>query len=182
MSSDTPRTATEYRLWWAQNASVPYGYCWCGCEAKTRIAERTEPGRQWVEGEPIRFIWSHQTKSTSAAQNAEILRCFQAGEKPAFIADDHGIQIGTLDQILARGGVPKSDRSDPSRSLTPEEYRRWWAKKVPAVPYGRCWCGCGQPTEMASHTDPTKSWVKGEPIRYLGNHLNAARTAWATEE
>lgn len=121
MSSNTPRTPEEYRAWWAENAPGPYGFCWCGCGQKTKIAPHNRRDTGWVEGEPRRFLRGHQFKVGPGRQ------------------------------------APKPN------------------------PSGFCWCGCGQKTEPAQHTDPRIGWVKGEPKRYLPGHLNASRAAWATD-
>lgn len=122
MSDDVPRTSEQYRRWWFENAPVPYGYCWCGCGQKTKIAPQNRKDTGWVDGEPRRFLRGHQFKVGPGRQ------------------------------------APKPN------------------------PSGFCWCGCGQKTEPAQHTDPLIGWVKGEPKRYLPGHLNASRAAWATDE
>jgi hypothetical protein len=86
-----PQTPAEYRAWWEENTNIPYGFCWCGCNEKTKTAARTQPGRKWVESEPIRYIQGHQTKSTTATQDAEICRRYQASEKPAPISECYGL-------------------------------------------------------------------------------------------
>src|ERR671921_1978915 len=116
----TPRTTAEYRAWWSENTGVPYGLCWCGCGDRTTIATRTQADRGWVEGEPIRHVRGHQAKSTTAAQDAEICRRYQAGEKSVHIADFFGIDVGTIRRILDRNGVPLAGKDGPSRSLSPE--------------------------------------------------------------
>lgn len=40
------------------------------------------------------------------------------------------------------------------------------------IPYGYCHCGCGEKTGIARFTDRHKGWSKGEPKRYLPNHVN----------
>lgn len=122
MSDYVPRTSEQYRRWWFENAPVSYGYCWCGCGQKTKIAPQNRKDTGWVDGEPRRFLRGHQFKVGPGRQ------------------------------------APKPNLS------------------------GFCWCGCGQKTEPAQHTDPRIGWVKGEPKRYLPGHLNASRAAWATDE
>lgn len=46
--------------------------------------------------------------------------------------------------------------------------------------YGRCGCGCGQLTNLARCNDPSKGWIKGEPIRFIAGH--AARKGWLITE
>lgn len=54
-----PRNATEFRAWWAENAPVAYGFCWCGCGEKTAIASKTQRSRKTFAGEPYRYIIRH---------------------------------------------------------------------------------------------------------------------------
>jgi hypothetical protein len=42
--------------------------------------------------------------------------------------------------------------------------------KKQLVPIGFCQCGCGEETAPATHTEPRKGWVKGEPLRFLPGH------------
>lgn len=42
--------------------TVPPGYCHCGCGRKTSLAERTDPKRKLVKGQPIRFIKGHNAR------------------------------------------------------------------------------------------------------------------------
>jgi hypothetical protein len=35
---------------------------------------------------------------------------------------------------------------------------------------GLCLCGCGAPTRVATHTDRSKGWVRGEPLKYVFGH------------
>ena len=36
--------------------------------------------------------------------------------------------------------------------------------------YGFCQCGCGKKTAIPAHTDTSKGWVKGVPLRYIKGH------------
>ena len=36
--------------------------------------------------------------------------------------------------------------------------------------YGLCQCGCGAKTAVPDHTDTSKGWVKGVPLRYIKGH------------
>lgn len=35
---------------------------------------------------------------------------------------------------------------------------------------GTCQCGCGQMTTIATHTDRSKGWVKGVPLKFVRFH------------
>ena len=52
-----------------------------------------------------------------------------------------------------------------------EDYRAWWGENTD-VPYGYCWCGCGQQTNLSKWTKfrPGDNTVKGEPAKYLRGH------------
>lgn len=51
-----------------------------------------------------------------------------------------------------------------------EEYREWWREQRPDIPYGTCWCGCGQKVNLAAITNRTRLKFKGEPQRVLYEH------------
>lgn len=53
---------------------------------------------------------------------------------------------------------------------SPEEYRAWWARERPDIPYGYCWCECGQATELATRTVLVRPVFKGEPRRVISGH------------
>ena len=38
------------------------------------------------------------------------------------------------------------------------------------IPRGLCQCGCGAPVGLAKCNNPSRGWVKGEPLRYLQGH------------
>ena len=40
-----------------------------------------------------------------------------------------------------------------------------------AIPYGYCQCGCGEKTKPAPYTKASRGWVKGEPIRFIREHI-----------
>lgn len=52
---------------------------------------------------------------------------------------------------------------------TPEEHRSWWQSNT-SVPYGYCWCGCGQQTNIAPQSHTAGNRVKGEPCRLVAGH------------
>jgi hypothetical protein len=72
---------------------------------------------------------------------------------------------------------------------TPEEHRIWWTANTD-VPYGYCWCGCGQETTVIRTYNRPKNELPGTPRRYLlGHHSRRAnpvalqehRQRWAKE-
>lgn len=54
--------------------------------------------------------------------------------------------------------------------VTPEQYREEWETAVPHIPYGRCWCGCGQKTRVARYSQSSNGRLQGEPLRYVNGH------------
>ena len=50
-----------------------------------------------------------------------------------------------------------------------EEYRAWWEANAP-VPYGYCWCGCGELVNLVKKTYRPRLDFAGEPRRYIIGH------------
>ncbi len=59
--SNLPRTSVEYRVWWAEQTDMPYGYCWCGCGERTPVAKTTAKKRLVFSNEPYRYRPGHHT-------------------------------------------------------------------------------------------------------------------------
>ncbi len=53
---------------------------------------------------------------------------------------------------------------------TLSEYREWWSEQRPGIPFGYCWCGCGEPTTRSPYTDRPRRYFKNEPFRYVSGH------------
>lgn len=62
-----------------------------------------------------------------------------------------------------------------SSVMESQDYRRWWAEQQPDIPYGYCWCGCGEPTRVSPKTERRFGHVKGEPVRYIAGHAGRNR-------
>lgn len=58
---------------------------------------------------------------------------------------------------------------------TPEAYRQWWNEQRPEIPYGFCWCGCGERTAISRHSCKRAIRITGEPLRFVKYHHNRAR-------
>lgn len=43
------------------------------------------------------------------------------------------------------------------------------------IPYGYCYCGCGQKTKIATRSNTRDGKVKGHPLKYLQGHNHARR-------
>lgn len=50
------------------------------------------------------------------------------------------------------------------------EYQQWWTQMYPDIPFGRCICGCGQATEIADRSRPSRMQVIGQPKRHIEGH------------
>ncbi len=55
------------------------------------------------------------------------------------------------------------------------QYKAWWERNT-SVPYGFCWCGCGQRTPLAKQGSTKSKRVKGQPVRYVPEHANRKLT------
>lgn len=64
---------------------------------------------------------------------------------------------------------------------TAEGYRAWWQANTDA-PYGSCWCGCGNKTEIAKENRLAWGIVQGEPKRYIHGHSRVNQSAPRTAE
>lgn len=49
-------------------------------------------------------------------------------------------------------------------------YRAWWAENTD-VPYGYCWCGCGEKTTLVGYTAVTWGTVRNQPRLFLRGHV-----------
>ena len=56
-----------------------------------------------------------------------------------------------------------------SLPTTPDEHRRWWAEQTD-VPYGYCWCGCGEQTAIAKGSAFKRFQVDKCPRRCIHGH------------
>jgi DNA invertase Pin-like site-specific DNA recombinase len=109
--------AAEYRLWWEANTSVPYGFCWCGCGERTRLAPQSDTKRGVVKGEPVRFLQGHHNRTAErkprklgGAKDAEICRRYEAGERIVDIGAALGIHKTTVHRVLRRNGISPNRR------------------------------------------------------------------------
>lgn len=88
----------------------------------------------------------------------------------------HGIVKGDQQRFIVGHNNQKYRQS----SLV-EEYRKRWSKDS-QVPYGCCWCGCGQPTWIATRNMHERGLVKGEPARYIGGHQKGGLKGYTVED
>ncbi len=64
---------------------------------------------------------------------------------------------------------------------TAAEYRSWWESNT-EVPYGFCWCGCGEKTEIAPCSRKERGWIKGEAKRFIRGHANSPNAGQFTRK
>jgi 5-methylcytosine-specific restriction endonuclease McrA len=75
-----------------------------------------------------------------------------------------------------------STSDDSTLPSSAEEYRQWWRECRPALPYGICWCGCGEQTELATKSNKRVLQFPGEPKRYVGYHASRGGCWLSPEE
>ncbi len=54
--------------------------------------------------------------------------------------------------------------------ITPASYRARWERERPDVPFGLCWCGCGEQTANTEKNRYTMGLPKGVPNRFIRYH------------
>ncbi len=55
------------------------------------------------------------------------------------------------------------------------EHRLWWESQT-SVPYGLCWCGCGERTKVARQSDALRGRLKAAPYKFLHGHRVGLKT------
>lgn len=172
-----PRTATEYRSWWVANVLVPYGFCWCGCEKRTRLAKSPDRPKQLIfNGQPTRFLPGHGTKALAEKRRENTPKpnpsglCMCGCGQPTPIADQTHTGLGRVKGEPMRY-VPYHGQREPAevQQRNASEYKAKWRFSTD-VPYGLCWCGCGEKTTPAESTNVEGTTVRGEPHRYKHGH------------
>lgn len=101
-----------------EQASVKYGYCECGCGAKTRLAPKTRRECGWTKGEPQRFVHGHQ---------------FRVRRPDRYRVEDRGFKTPCWiwQLALSPSGYPRESMKGESRA-----HRNMWEKKNGSVPDG----------------------------------------------
>lgn len=106
------------RGWWtvaakmyAPMTEIPYGYCHCGCGAKTRLAPANDPRHGHVKGQPVRFLkgHSHRGKVVSAETRAKLSQASSGPKRPGWKGDN--ASYGALHTWLRRHH-PKTGRCE----------------------------------------------------------------------
>ena len=120
------------------------------------VPRRAEGYRQWWEENtdvPYGYCWCGCGERTTTARFGDTEWGVVRGEPRRFL-------MGHAAKLLHK--VP-----------TVEEYRQWWEENTD-VPYGHCWCGCGQRTGISDVTNASEHYFKGEPFRYVRGHRHRA--------
>lgn len=170
-----PQTVDEYREWWKENTTAPYGFCQCLCGERTTIALQNQRPGLLFKGEPRRFIKGHQTRIPG--QNCD---------NPGPDRNDGFCKCG-CGQKTGIATASRRDRGDvagePVRYIKGHGARGFQAEKTKNIPEpnpsGYCQCGCGRKTNLAPFSDSVSGYVKGKPVRYIqGHRINPPRTSY----
>lgn len=52
-----------------------------------------------------------------------------------------------------------------------------------SIPAGRCQCGCGEETRLASQSSARNGWIAGQPLRYVhGHHRRLSGVPFTVED
>lgn len=197
--SSTPQTAVKYRLWWESRTTVPFGYCWCGCGERTKPAPKTHAASNHVAGEPVRYVYTHHI-SPIRRERDEAIRVARVAQYRLWWKQNASVPYGycwcgcgnkTNPAAKSKETTPKGEpvrfmythqiaKGSPlrTRDVTvsrSERYRADWKRERPKIPYGYCWCGCGERTSIATTTQGKRGLVRGEPVRYLKGHAARER-------
>lgn len=100
-----PGNAEEYRSWWAENAPVPYGYCWCGCGRQTPSARQGNSKLNRVRGEPIRYVPEHAGRKMTESQELQACQFYSSGETLAQVGKRFGVTATTMSAVLKKHGI-----------------------------------------------------------------------------
>lgn len=135
---------------------IPYGYCYCGCGQKTKIATENRPSRHMFKGEPLRFVANHggYYKARATPPNPTGLCACGCGGTPP-LATKTSTTDGTV-------------RGKPVRYIPGHQNIRHHDPEP--NPSGLCMCGCGQKTGIANQSRTLTGDVRGKPMRYIAGH------------
>lgn len=177
------------------NSSVPFGYCHCGCGQKTVIAKASQSRSGRVKGQPARYVLGHTMRGAfkdRAEEQAKYKREWERdypsvpyGECVCGCGQKTNLSYQTDTRLGLVGGAPRrfvwghqAAFSADQKHKRAEEYRAQWERQRPDIPYGHCWCGCGEKTRPANMTHPRNGYVTGEPVRYVRGHHTRKVPAW----
>lgn len=161
-----------------ESTSVPEGYCQCGCGEYIGYWTKTDRSSGRVKGEPKRHAPGHAKRITRKRADIEPINpsglCKCGCGEPAPLAKQTHLERGYICGEPMEYILGHSSRLKDQEYLTPAKYQQWWAENAPSgVPYGFCFCGCGQRTTIAAQTDSKHFYVGGEPKQWLLGHKNA---------
>ena len=111
----------------------------------------------WKENAPVPYglCWCGCGARTNSARDNDVSKGYVKG-CPVRVIRGHRILPAMPD------GLPDDAQA----------YRKWWAKEQPDIPYGLCWCGCGEKTRISERTYRGQLWFAGESVRYVLRHYN----------
>jgi hypothetical protein len=122
--------------------------------------------------EPVTFA-----ENMRRARRTVCKRGHSLSEENVYVAPDGERQCRECNRIRERARLRKRiekfrterrrgpEKSTPHRSLVPP--------LMPAIPLGKCQCGCGADTSIAKQTLRAKGLIRGQPMRYVRGHNNS---------
>lgn len=69
-------------------------------------------------------------------------------------------------------GIVEDSSASRTYPANVDEYRQWWSEQRANVPYGFCWCGCGQQTNLSRQRTVGQNYFADEPMRFVRGHGN----------
>lgn len=163
------------------DSTILYGYCHCGCGDKTAIAKKTKAVLGHIQGEPVDYILGHYAQALLAQRACEY-RWHWEVERPDIPYGECWCGCGKQTRISPftkknEGYVQGEPRcyivghyAEQARKAVMFEHRRRWEQEAPDIPYGYCWCGCGEKTPIATHTSNARDRIEGAPSRFCMAH------------
>lgn len=144
-------------------------HCECGCGETTTLYLRS--CGKYRKGEYARFVLGHhnrvrdyKTRSTLTPDQVERIKLrITQGITQAQLAGMYGVTRGCI-AAISRGQSwpevpwPKGYSGPPRR------------KRVPPNPSGKCHCGCGRTTSIATISNKGDGRVAGEHVRFIRGH------------
>lgn len=152
--------------------SIKKGFCYCGCGQYTEIATQTRSDRDWVKGEPKKYIRGHQNKTP---ETESICPPNPSGSCMCGCGEVTSIAIQTHTQ----SGIVKGEHL---RYVQGHEWRGFRRNLTSPNPSGLCMCGCGEETSIARQTDIKAGTVKGEYVKYVSGHTRKKQPSWHEED
>jgi HNH endonuclease len=89
--------------------NIPYGYCQCGCDAKTELSPKNITRNGWRKGEPKRYIHGHNRRGLRNADRDRYTIIDMGYETPCWVWDGPLVNNGYA-QINVEGRLVMAHR------------------------------------------------------------------------